>query len=68
MREQDVQRLRDAGFEDAQILVAVQVIGYFNYINRLADALGVEPEPWMDLSHEEWLSQKGGDWDRVVQG
>jgi hypothetical protein len=24
---------------------AVQVIAYFNYINRVADALGVDPEP-----------------------
>ena len=23
------------------------VIGYFNYINRMADALGVEEEAWL---------------------
>ncbi len=37
--------LRGAGWSDAAILEAVEVIGFFNYYNRLADALGVEPEP-----------------------
>ncbi len=27
-----------------------QVISYFNYINRVADALGLDPEPDPDLS------------------
>ena len=25
-----------------------QVISYFNYINRIADGLGVDPEEWLD--------------------
>ncbi len=33
-----------------QIPLACPFIGYFNYINRLAEALGIEPEdfikPW----------------------
>ncbi|HEY7124810.1 MAG TPA: hypothetical protein VH540_12720 [Ktedonobacterales bacterium] len=37
--------LREAGWEDAAILEAVEIIGFFNYYNRMADALGVEPEP-----------------------
>jgi uncharacterized peroxidase-related enzyme len=37
--------LRKAGWEDAAILEAVEIIGFFNYYNRMADALGVEPEP-----------------------
>jgi len=32
---------------DRDILDAVQVISYFNYINRVADALGIDPEPEM---------------------
>lgn len=44
MTEADILSLRDAGFGDEAILDAVQVVGYFNYINRVADALGVEPE------------------------
>lgn len=42
--------LRTQGFDDVAIHDAIQVIGYFNYITRVADALGVEPEdfikPW----------------------
>jgi hypothetical protein len=26
----------------------VQICAYFNYINRVADGLGLEPEPWID--------------------
>ncbi len=37
--------LRRHGFRDEDILDAVHVIGFFNYYTRLADALGVEPEP-----------------------
>lgn len=42
-----VERLRQAGFEDRAIHDAAQVISYFNYINRIADGLGVEPEEWI---------------------
>jgi uncharacterized peroxidase-related enzyme len=46
----DLDRLRDHGFDDRAIHDAVQVIAYFNYITRVADALGVEHEdfiqPW----------------------
>jgi uncharacterized peroxidase-related enzyme len=40
----DVAALRAAGFSDRAIHDAVQVIAYFNYINRIADALGTDPE------------------------
>jgi len=43
----DVAALRTAGFSDAAIHDATQIIGYFNYINRVADALGVDMEAWM---------------------
>ncbi|MBZ0298431.1 MAG: hypothetical protein K8J31_01765 [Anaerolineae bacterium] len=47
-----IRGLRDAGLDDRAIHDATQIIGYFNYINRVADALGVEPEtfvrPWGD--------------------
>jgi len=42
--ERAVTDLRAAGFSDPAIHDAAQVIGYFNYINRIADALGVENE------------------------
>lgn len=46
----DLDVLRSHGLDDRAIHDAVQVIGYFNYITRVADALGVESEefiqPW----------------------
>ena len=44
MREADIQELRDAGFSNAGILDIVQVTGYYAYVNRLADGLGVKLE------------------------
>jgi uncharacterized peroxidase-related enzyme len=44
---QDLEQLRVHGFDDRAIHDAVQVIGYFNYITRVADALGVEPESFI---------------------
>ncbi len=46
--------LRRHGFDDVAITDAVQVIAYFNYINRIADCLGVDLEPEMrDLRRSE---------------
>jgi alkylhydroperoxidase family enzyme len=42
-----VESLREAGFDDRAIHDATQVIAYFNYINRIADALGVQKEDWL---------------------
>ncbi len=46
----DIEELRRHGFDDQGIHDATQVIAYFNYITRVADGLGVEPEdfiqPW----------------------
>ena len=47
IRCRDVETLRKHGLKDRDILDAVQVISYFNYINRVADALGIDPEPEM---------------------
>lgn len=44
MGPQDVAALRAHGLDDRAIHDAVQVVGYFNYITRVADALGVEGE------------------------
>ena len=41
----DVDLLRDAGLGDRAIHDAAQVVSYFNYINRVADGLGIDPEP-----------------------
>jgi uncharacterized peroxidase-related enzyme len=37
----DLDRLRRAGFEDRGILQITLIASWFNYINRVADALGV---------------------------
>ena len=47
VRPGDLDALRKQGLSDRDILDAVQVISYFNYINRIADALGIDPEPEM---------------------
>ena len=41
----DVDVLREEGWSDAAIHDALQVISYFNYINRIADAVGLDAEP-----------------------
>ncbi len=33
------------GFDDAAIHDAIQVIAYFNYINRIAEGVGTDAEP-----------------------
>lgn len=43
--EGDVAALRAVGLDDRAIVDANQVVSYFNYVNRIADGLGVELEP-----------------------
>ncbi len=50
MLPKDLDGLRAHGFDDRAIHDAVQIIGYFNYITRVADSLGVEPESFI----REW--------------
>ena len=50
MRENDVQDLRGHGFDDTAISDIVQTTALFNYYDRLADGLGIDPEP-------EWLTE-----------
>ena len=50
MTPQDLDELRAAGFDDRAIHDATQVTAFFNYITRVADGLGVEPETFID----EW--------------
>ena len=45
MTPDDVARLRAVGFDDTAILQITLIAAWFNYINRVADALGVgKPE------------------------
>ncbi len=69
MTEQDVEGLREAGFGDDQIVSIVLVTCLFNFMNRIANSLGVAvPRPftrsvgtWLTVpaAEEEWLL--GGD-------
>jgi alkylhydroperoxidase family enzyme len=44
VRREDHRPLRDVGLHDRGILEVVEVTAYFNYVNRLADGLGVSFE------------------------
>jgi uncharacterized peroxidase-related enzyme len=41
MSQADVDSLKNQGLDDGEILEANQIIGYFNYVNRLLNGLGV---------------------------
>ena len=47
--EADIEALRAQGLSDVDVSDAIQVIGYFNYVTRVADGVGIEDEP-------EWSS------------
>ena len=49
--EGDLDRLRRHGVDDRAIVDANQVISYYNYVNRVADGLGVQLEP-------DWPAEK----------
>ena len=50
--ESDVDALRAVGLSDRDVSDAIQVVGYFNYVTRVADGVGIEDEP-------EWRSHSG---------
>lgn len=47
MTAADLETLRTHGLDDRALHDATQVVAYFNYINRIADALHVDLEPEM---------------------
>ena len=48
MKRDDVDLLREAGFDDRAVAEIVQITAMFNYFNRVADGLGIDPEPEWD--------------------
>lgn len=44
MRDANVARLHAAGLDDREVVDLCQVVAYFNFVNRLAEGLGVELE------------------------
>jgi uncharacterized peroxidase-related enzyme len=52
LQKDDLDALRKHGLTDEQIVDAVHCISYFNFINRVLDGLGVDPEPSMRYGKE----------------
>ena len=49
---EDAEALRAHGLDDAAIHDAIQVIAYFNYINRIAEGVGTDAEPeWQQSAY-----------------
>ena len=44
MTEEDIQSLKDLGYTDEDVLEATEVIALFNFLDRIADALGAPVE------------------------
>ena len=57
MEESDVQHLRSIGLTDQQILSTVAITCVFNFMNRLADGLGVEIPEGREAIMGQWLSE-----------
>ena len=53
IQEEDVERLRQAGFGDRQIANINGVTAYYNFINRVAQGLGVE------IEDSNWSDERG---------
>jgi len=54
--------LHSSGFDETAILDLCQVVSYYNYVNRLADGLGVELEKFWEakeltITQEEFDSK-----------
>lgn len=52
----DVEGLREAGFDDEKILSIVLLTCLFNFMNRLADGLGVDVPAEYQKAAERWLT------------
>jgi len=52
VRKDDLEALRGHGLTDEQIVDGVHCISYFNFINRVLDGLGVDPEASMHYGKE----------------
>ena len=44
VEQEDIDELRAQGLDDAAISDAIQVVGYFNYVTRVADGIGIDDE------------------------
>ncbi len=53
---EDIEGLRDAGFDDEGILSIVLITCLFNFMNRLADGLGIDVPADYQKAVSQWLS------------
>jgi len=44
VEKEDIKNLKEMGLSDKDILDLNQVVSYFNYVNRIAEGLGIELE------------------------
>ena len=63
MRESDVAGLRSLGLTDEQILSVVGITCLFNFMNRLADGLGVDIEAERQQAMNGWVTGPARDLD-----
>jgi uncharacterized peroxidase-related enzyme len=61
MSQEDIKSLRQHGYTDEDIHDITQIVAYFNYLNRIADALGIPPEEGL---MDPW-PREDGQWDIV---
>ena len=48
----DLEHLRGYGLTDEALFAIVEVVGFFSYINRIADAFGVELDDFLELRRD----------------
>ena len=63
IRESDVQELRELGLTDEAILSAVGITCLFNFMNRLADGLGVDIDSDRQQAMDRWVTGPARDQD-----
>ena len=56
LTENDLEQLRDAGLDESQILAVVLVACLSNFMDRLANSLGVDLEPGHRRALDNWLT------------
>lgn len=50
----DLDHLRGHGLTDEALFAIVEVVGFFSYVNRIADAFGIELD---DFLQQRWTSE-----------
>ena len=56
----DIEKLRRVGFDDQEILSIILVTCLVNFMNRLADSLGIDIPPAYQKAVEKWLTGPAG--------